>query len=85
MECPICYETTINVFTNITCGHTWCKQCHHKMVDHKHTTCPICRDSIRLKRRPKPKNEYIDWLIEGGVPVVRWRNKRWRKRDMWRR
>ena len=85
MECPICYETKNSIFTNITCNHAWCKQCHHKMVDHKHTTCPICRESIHLKRRPAPKNEYIDWLIEGGIPVIRWRNKRWRRRTIWRR
>ena len=80
MICPICYEEEISIFTNIKCGHSWCKACHQKLIHHKHTTCCICREPILLKRRPKPKNEYINWILEGGEPCMRWRNKRWRKK-----
>ena len=85
MECPICLdEDVVSTFTNI-CSHEWCKKCHQQLIHHKHTDCPICRGSIQLKRRPKPHNNYINWLLEGGTPVIRWRNKRYRKRIMWRR
>lgn len=84
-ECPICYNCSLSIFTNKTCDHTWCKACHNKLIQYKHTTCPICRSTIQLERRPKPYNEYIEWLLEGGVPVVRWRNKRWKRKIHWRR
>ena len=85
MECPICYDEDVaSIFTN-TCNHKWCKKCHQQLIHHKQTDCPICRHSIGLKRRPKPHNKYLDWLLEGGTPVIRWRNKRYRKHIMWRR
>lgn len=84
-NCPICLCPSKSIFTNTTCSHSWCKQCHNKLIQFKHTSCPLCREDIHLKRRPVPKNEYIDWLLEGGVPVIRWRNKRWTKRLRWRR
>ena len=85
MECPICYNTSEKIFTNRSCQHIWCKSCHQLLIHHKHINCPICRDPIQLKRRPTPKNEYISWLLEGGIPVIRWRNKRWSKKIIWRR
>lgn len=84
MECPICYdEEVVSIFRN-TCNHAWCKQCHQQLIHHQHTECPICRTEIALKRRPRPHNNYIEWLLEGGTPVIRWRNKRYRKSIIWR-
>lgn len=82
MFCPICLEEEISIFTNIPCGHSWCKECHHKLIEHKHTECCICREPIQLKRKPKEPNQYILWLLEGGEPCMRWRNKRWRKKNL---
>ena len=61
MECPICYEEKVSIFTN-NCGHTWCKECHNKLVQMNHTTCPMCRDNIVLQKH-LPKNHYIEWLL----------------------
>ena len=88
ITCPICLEDNIvSIFSNTACGHSWCKACHQKLVHVKHTSCVLCREPIRLARRPKPRNSYIEWLLEGGEPVLRWRNKRyhkmWRKRQQW--
>ena len=84
MECPICLEVDIvSIFTNMKCGHSWCKECHQKLVSIKHTSCCLCREPIILKRKPLPKNKYIEWLIEGGEPCIRWRNKRWKKNNRW--
>ena len=80
MNCPICLEDdVVSIFTNSPCGHSWCKQCHNKLVNVNHTTCVICRAPIKLRRQPKPYNSYIQWLLEGGEPVLRWRNKRYHK------
>lgn len=74
--CPICLDPLpLSIFTNTICGHVWCKCCHNKMIKHNISTCPMCRTTIALKRRP-PKNQYIEWLLEGGEPVIRWRRKR---------
>ena len=78
MECPICYEEKVSIFTN-NCGHTWCKECHNKLVQMNHTTCPMCRDNIVLQKH-LPKNHYIEWLLSGGEPIYVWRTKRHRKR-----
>ena len=76
MDCPICLqELSPSIFTNTACGHAWCKSCHQKLIKHAHTTCPLCRCDIHLKRRPKV-NDYTQWLMDGGVPVIRWRAKR---------
>lgn len=84
MQCPICLDDDIiSIFTNRTCGHSWCKQCHHKLIEKKFTTCCLCREKIVLKRKPTPRDNYIDWLLEGGEPCIRWRNKRWRKKHRW--
>lgn len=74
--CPICLDPLpLSIFTNTVCGHVWCKCCHDKMIVHNHSKCPLCRKNIVLKRRP-PKKKYIEWLLEGGEPVIRWRRKR---------
>lgn len=77
-ECPICYTNTVSIFEN-SCSHVWCKKCHNKMIQIKHHTCPLCREEILLKKRPT-HNTYIEWLLNGGQPVYRWRTKRYRKR-----
>ena len=80
MDCPICLEEgVVSIFTNPSCKHSWCKECHHKLVNINHTSCVICREPIKLQRRPIPYNSYIQWLLDGGEPVIRWRNKRHHK------
>ena len=54
-ECPICYENTVSIFTNISCKHTWCKECHHKLIEKNHTECVMCRVPIILKKKIKPQ------------------------------
>ena len=56
LQCPICYEVVVAFLRIVHVNN--CKKCHHMMIDHKHTTCPLCRESIHLNRRPKPHNEY---------------------------
>ena len=79
MECPICLETRQSIFTNV-CSHSWCKECHSRLMDHKHTTCVVCRSPIILPMKYRRKNNfYIEWLLSGGEPPLRWRPKRYRR------
>ena len=78
-ECPICMEVVISIFEN-ECGHAWCKQCHNSLLKHKHTTCVICRADIKLPQQYRTNtNFYIEWLLSGGEPPMRWRPKRHRR------
>jgi len=76
MLCPVCLEERVSIFEN-RCSHTWCKDCHKRLIQYNHTTCPLCRENIFLKKKlDGPK--YMDWLVNGGAPYV-WRTKRNRK------
>ena len=77
MECPICLEEKKSVFKN-PCGHTWCKQCHNILIK-THTNCVICRSDIILPMKARKQSYYIEWLLSGGEPAMRWRPKRYRK------
>jgi len=78
MECPICFGVYYSIFSN-SCGHTWCKQCHQKLIHFNHTSCPLCRETIVLQKQ-LPTNKYIEWLINGGEPMYVWRTKKHRKK-----
>lgn len=78
MECPICYTTTYSIFTNV-CDHAWCKACHSKLISVGHTTCCMCRTPIILPHKARKRNYYIEWLLNGGEPALRWRPKRYRR------
>lgn len=44
LECAICC-TRFTTPTTTPCGHTFCKKCLVRSLDHQHA-CPICRDSL---------------------------------------
>ena len=75
MDCPICLEPMPKSIFRNSCGHIICKRCLNKMVKHGLTNCAICRADITLNRQPEP-NQYTNWLLDGGLPVIRWRRKR---------
>jgi hypothetical protein len=69
----------MSIFTNV-CNHSWCKACHHRLLERNHTECVMCRHAIILPTKYREKrNFYIDWLLSGGEPVLRWRPKRYRR------
>ncbi len=77
--CPICLDDSISIFTNV-CNHSWCKACHERLLAHNHTECVICRHAIILPTKYRERrNFYIEWLLSGGEPVLRWRPKRYRR------
>lgn len=74
IECPICFEKRLRIFEN-ECGHNWCKSCHFKLLGHLHTTCPLCRNPIYLKKPPKDSQITFLWLVNGGKIRPRWYKK----------
>ncbi len=75
-SCPICWESPRSWFVS-HCYHSWCSNCHQKMKKHSITKCPLCR----APWYEKIPNLYIEFLLEGGEPTVKWRNKRYYKKN----
>ncbi|KAJ6444806.1 LON peptidase N-terminal domain and RING finger protein 1 [Purpureocillium lavendulum] len=61
MDCQICYALLYDPLTT-GCGHTFCRPCLHRILDHSHY-CPICRRRLLmnplLNRTTCPSNTTI--------------------------
>lgn len=63
MECPVCYENTINC--TLVCGHQFCKSCVKTWYTKTWNTkdddnngcagCPMCRRNVHYRRMPIKK------------------------------
>lgn len=53
IECSICYKENVTKITKFPCGHEFCKICAG-IWRKDHSTCPMCRASIRGTSRPPP-------------------------------
>lgn len=66
VDCQVCYALFHDPFTT-GCGHTFCRSCLHRTLDHQHR-CPICRRTLAMNPllNPEvcPSNESITRLIE---------------------
>ncbi|KAG6093701.1 hypothetical protein E4U30_004084 [Claviceps sp. LM220 group G6] len=66
MDCQVCYALFHDPFTT-GCGHTFCRPCLHRTLDHSHR-CPICRRTLAtnplLNPQPCPSNGTIVRLTE---------------------
>lgn len=49
MECHVCYGLMLDPLTT-TCGHTFCRKCVARVLDHSNS-CPICRRPLPLAKR----------------------------------
>jgi len=74
-QCPVCYNVTIRNFKNPFCNHSWCMECHEKLVIHNHTTCVLCRQPIFLKKKLQDVHGRLMWNMNGGKVTPRW----WKK------
>ncbi|QPH12753.1 hypothetical protein C2857_005039 [Epichloe festucae Fl1] len=65
-DCQVCYALLHDPFTT-GCGHTFCRPCLHRTLDHSHR-CPICRRTLAMNPllNPElcPSNERIIRLTE---------------------
>jgi len=70
VDCQICYILFYDPFT-MTCGHTFCRKCLHKVLDHSNL-CPICRRRQAvppgLLASQAPPNLLLSKLIAGLCP-----------------
>ena len=46
LDCQVCYALMLDPLTT-TCGHTFCRKCVARVLDHS-TLCPICRRDLAM-------------------------------------
>ncbi|KAI1102650.1 hypothetical protein F4804DRAFT_343059 [Jackrogersella minutella] len=67
MDCQVCYALFLDPLTT-TCGHTFCRGCLHRILDHS-DLCPICRRPLSIQaqvnRLSYPSNERLCKTING--------------------
>ncbi|KAI0911579.1 ATP-dependent protease La domain-containing protein [Ustulina deusta] len=67
MDCMVCYALFLDPMTT-TCGHTYCRTCIHRVLDHS-DLCPICRRAISIQAqanpRTAPSNKRLVSMING--------------------
>ncbi|OAA44796.1 PUA-like domain protein [Metarhizium rileyi] len=65
VDCQVCYALFHDPFTT-GCGHTFCRSCLHRTLDHSHR-CPICRRTLAINPLLNPglcpSNETICQII----------------------
>ncbi|KAI1134901.1 hypothetical protein F5Y05DRAFT_416799 [Hypoxylon sp. FL0543] len=70
MDCQVCYALFLDPLTT-TCGHTFCRSCLHRILDHS-DLCPICRRTLSIQaqvnRQSYPSNERLCKIINGFWP-----------------
>ncbi|KAI2609146.1 hypothetical protein GGR54DRAFT_633049 [Hypoxylon sp. NC1633] len=54
MDCQVCYALFLDPLTT-TCGHTFCRGCLHRILDHS-DLCPICRRALSLQAQVNPQS-----------------------------
>lgn len=67
MDCQVCYALFLDPMTT-TCGHTYCRTCIHRILDHSNL-CPICRRAISIQApvnpHTAPPNRRLVSMING--------------------
>ncbi|KAK2628558.1 hypothetical protein QTJ16_001661 [Diplocarpon rosae] len=70
LDCQVCYGLFLEPFTT-TCGHTFCRACLHRVMDHSNL-CPLCRRrqalTPGLSADRAPANTIISKLLTGLCP-----------------
>ncbi|KAI0097093.1 hypothetical protein F4814DRAFT_456465 [Daldinia grandis] len=67
MDCQVCYALFLDPLTT-TCGHTFCRSCLHRILDHS-DLCPICRRHLSIQaqvnRQSYPSNDRLCKILNG--------------------
>lgn len=68
MECQVCYGLLLDPLTT-TCGHTFCRKCVARVLDHS-TLCPICRRDLPMRPgvEHEPMNRRLSKLLKSLCP-----------------
>ena len=70
LDCQVCYALMLDPLTT-TCGHTFCRKCVARVLDHS-TMCPICRRDLLMppSLRNVPGNKRLSKLLNGLCPEL---------------
>ena len=68
LDCQVCYALMLDPLTT-TCGHTFCRKCVARVLDHS-TMCPICRRDLPMPPgvRNVPGNKRLSKLLDSLCP-----------------
>ena len=68
LDCQVCYALLLDPLTT-TCGHTFCRKCVARVLDHS-TMCPICRRDLPMPPGVQnvPGNKRLSKLLNGLCP-----------------
>lgn len=70
LDCQVCYSLFLDPYTT-TCGHTFCRKCIHRVLDHS-TLCPVCRRVMAIPpgitAQQAPGNKIISKLLQSLCP-----------------
>lgn len=68
LDCQVCYHLLLDPLTT-SCGHTFCRQCLHRILDHSNL-CPICRRSLTMtpSLQAEPSNRRLTDLLTALFP-----------------
>lgn len=64
LECQVCYQTMLDPLTT-SCGHSFCRKCFARAMDHTNH-CPMCRRRLPMlpSRLGEPSNKRITLLVQ---------------------
>jgi hypothetical protein len=67
LDCQVCYGLFLDPLTT-TCGHTFCRKCLHRVLDHSNL-CPVCRRAMAIapgiSAKQAPSNFLLTKLLTG--------------------
>ena len=70
LSCQVCYGLFLDPLTT-TCGHTFCRKCIHRVLDHSNL-CPVCRRPMIIapgvSAKQAPSNVLLGKLLNGLCP-----------------
>jgi len=65
-ECALCFRLLWQPVTT-SCGHTYCKSCLDRSLDHRNE-CPLCKTKIIVLNEPLGVNDFVDQTIRRMLP-----------------
>ena len=70
LDCQVCYALILDPLTTF-CGHTFCRKCVARVLDHS-SLCPICRRALPIPPRVRdvPSNQRLSKLLAGLCPEL---------------
>ena len=68
LDCQVCYALMLDPLTT-TCGHTFCRKCVARVLDHS-TMCPVCRRDLPMPPgvRSIPGNKTLTKILNSLCP-----------------